>query len=82
MLSVQDTGVGIPREELPYIFERFHRVDKARSRETGGTGLGLSIVQRAVRRMGGEIEVQSIPGEGTTFIITLPGFNPQGVTIL
>lgn len=82
VLSVQDTGVGIPREELPYIFERFHRVDKARSRETGGTGLGLSIVQRAVRRMGGEIEVQSIPGEGTTFIITLPGFNPQGVKIL
>lgn len=71
VLTVEDTGIGIPPEELPRIFERFHRVDRARSRDTGGTGLGLSIVWRAVRRMGGEISVTSVPGEGTVFKIAL-----------
>lgn len=69
---VSDTGLGIPEEDLARIFERFYRVDKARSRELGGTGLGLSIVRHLVQRMGGEIFVQSEFGEGSTFSFTLP----------
>jgi signal transduction histidine kinase len=72
VITVLDTGAGIPAEELSTIFERFHRVDKARSRETGGTGLGLAIVKRAVQRMGGEIAVASSPGRGSVFTIKLP----------
>ncbi len=72
LLKVEDTGVGIPKEDLPHVFERFYRVDKARSRETGGTGLGLSIVQQIIRLHGGSIDVQSEPGVGTKFIIQLP----------
>ena len=72
VLRIADTGVGIPKEDLPHVFERFYRVDKARSRETGGTGLGLSIVQQIVRLHGGNIDVQSEVGKGTTFIIELP----------
>jgi signal transduction histidine kinase len=71
-ISVIDHGVGIPAEDLPHIFDRFYRVDKARARETGGTGLGLSIAKRIVDAHGGEIDVLSIDGEGTTFIVTLP----------
>lgn len=71
-LVVSDTGIGIPAEHLPHLFERFYRVDKGRSRKMGGTGLGLSIVKHIVRSMNGEIEVQSKPGEGTEFLITLP----------
>lgn len=74
VITVLDTGAGIPARELSTIFERFHRVDKARSRETGGTGLGLAIVKRAVQRMGGEISVASSPGRGSVFTITLPLF--------
>ena len=70
--SVRDTGVGIPEEDLPHIFERFYRVDKARSRETGGTGLGLSIVRQLVTMHGGEVSVNSTYGEGSEFIVTLP----------
>jgi two-component system phosphate regulon sensor histidine kinase PhoR len=71
-LSVADTGNGIPGEELPRIFERFYRVDKARSRESGGTGLGLSIVKHAIESQGGSITVTSRLGTGSTFTIHLP----------
>jgi two-component system phosphate regulon sensor histidine kinase PhoR len=72
VVRVADTGIGIPREELPRIFERFFRVDKARSRETGGTGLGLSIVKHIADLHGGGVSVQSVEGEGSTFIIIFP----------
>ena len=70
--EVSDTGSGIPESEVPRIFERFYRVDKARSREKGGTGLGLSIVKHIVTLHGGELSVASRPGEGSTFRFTLP----------
>lgn len=69
---VADTGLGIPSEHLPRIFERFYRVDKARSRELGGTGLGLSIVKHVVEGMGGSVTVESRLGKGSTFEILLP----------
>ncbi|MGN0773941.1 MAG: ATP-binding protein [Candidatus Ventricola sp.] len=72
VLDISDTGVGIPEEDLPHVFDRFYRVDKARSRETGGTGLGLSIVQQIVRLHAGSVTVQSKRGEGTTFTVQLP----------
>jgi two-component system phosphate regulon sensor histidine kinase PhoR len=72
-VSVQDQGDGIPEAELPRIFERFYRVDKARSRKTGGTGLGLAIVKHLVENHGGKLEVESYPGQGSTFSFTLPG---------
>jgi two-component system phosphate regulon sensor histidine kinase PhoR len=69
---VRDTGIGIPESEQSRIFERFYRVDKARSRALGGTGLGLAIVKHMVQSMGGEIHVESGAGEGSTFMLTLP----------
>jgi two-component system sensor histidine kinase SenX3 len=72
VLSVRDHGIGIPTRDLERIFERFYRVDKARSRDTGGTGLGLSIVRHAVQNHGGEVSVVSREGEGSTFTITIP----------
>ncbi|MGQ9475387.1 MAG: ATP-binding protein [Actinomycetota bacterium] len=72
VLEVRDTGVGIPREELPRIFERFYRVDRARSRETGGTGLGLSIVRHIAELHGGSVSVDSEPGVGSVFYVHLP----------
>ena len=71
-VSVTDQGEGIPPEHLPRIFERFYRVDSARSRENGGTGLGLSIVKHLVQEMGGDVWVDSAPGRGFTFRFTVP----------
>ena len=71
-IYVRDTGIGIPAEELPRLFERFYRVDKARSREMGGTGLGLSIVKHLVAAHNGVTRVDSRAGEGSTFFFTLP----------
>ncbi len=71
-IAVQDSGVGIPAEALPRIFERFYRVDDARSREAGGTGLGLCIARTIAEAHGGRIEVESAPGVGSTFTVRLP----------
>lgn len=72
VISVSDNGIGIEWENLPRLFERFYRVDKSRSIKSGGTGLGLSIVKHIVNLFHGEIKVESKPGEGTTFTVTLP----------
>jgi signal transduction histidine kinase len=71
VLTVADTGVGIPARETGRIFERFYRVDRARSRETGGTGLGLSIVRHVIENHGGTIDVRSELGRGTTIEVRL-----------
>jgi two-component system phosphate regulon sensor histidine kinase PhoR len=72
VLEVEDDGPGIPAEHLPRIFERFYRVDKARSREMGGTGLGLSIVKHLAEGMGAAVSVASEPGRGTRFTVRIP----------
>jgi signal transduction histidine kinase len=73
IFRITDTGIGIGSEDLPYIFERFYRIDKSRSIKTGGTGIGLTISRELVYAMGGTIEVES-PGinAGSTFIVTIP----------
>ncbi|MBM3947229.1 MAG: cell wall metabolism sensor histidine kinase WalK, partial [SAR202 cluster bacterium] len=72
LVSVVDTGEGIPADEVPRLFERFHRVDKARSRTHGGSGLGLSLARGIVEAHGGRIWAESAPGQGATFTFTLP----------
>jgi signal transduction histidine kinase len=71
-ISIQDTGSGIPPEDLDHLFERFYRGDKSRHREEGGSGLGLAIAKSLVESQGGQIRVESLPGEGASFIIELP----------
>lgn len=75
IIKVKDTGIGIPSEHIPRLFERFYRVDKGRSRDSGGTGLGLAIVKHIAILLNGEVNVESEINKGTTFTITLPLFN-------
>lgn len=77
VLKVTDTGMGIPEEAIGHVFERFYRVDKARSRATGGSGLGLAIVRSIVQRNRGEIHVSSTVGQGTTFTVIFPAFDTE-----
>ena len=71
-MAVRDHGAGIEAEHLPRLFERFYRVDKARSRAAGGTGLGLAIVKHIAQAQGGSVEVESKPGLGSTFTLRFP----------
>ena len=80
ILEVRDTGVGIPEDALEHIFERFYRVDKARSRATGGSGLGLAIVRAIVQRYRGEISVETVMDQGSTFTVTFPIFDTEDET--
>jgi signal transduction histidine kinase len=77
-IDLTDTGIGIPVEAQPYIFDRFYRVDKARNRMDGGSGLGLSIVKSIAVAHGGTIDVHSSPGKGSTFSVRLPIGGPTG----
>ena len=81
-LLVSDTGLGIAREHLPRLTERFYRVDGSRSRETGGTGLGLSIVKHVVQRHGGELQIQSEPGKGSKFKLLFPAVRVRALNHL
>jgi signal transduction histidine kinase len=76
-LEVADTGIGIPEDAIPHLFERFFRVDKARSRQSGGSGLGLAIVRAIVQRNRGEIRVESTLGKGTSFTVIFPAFDTE-----
>ena len=71
-ISVSDEGIGIPAADLGRVFERFYRVDKARSRDLGGTGLGLAIVKHLMQAMDGDVSIESVEGEGTTVRLRLP----------
>src|SRR6478609_7873818 len=78
--SVRDTGTGIAPEHISRLTERFYRVDRSRSRETGGTGLGLAIVKHVVQRHGGELRIESTPGVGSTFTIVFPASRLRALT--
>lgn len=77
ILTVKDSGMGIPEDAISHIFERFYRVDKARSRASGGSGLGLAIVRAIIQRNRGEIQVSSQVGQGTTFTVSFPAFDTE-----
>ena len=77
VVTVEDTGIGIPEDAVPHIFERFYRVDKARSRQAGGSGLGLSIVRELVQRNYGQISVSRRDQGGTCFTVTFPRFDVE-----
>ena len=77
ILMVNDTGVGIPEDAINHVFERFYRVDKARSRQSGGSGLGLAIVRNMVERNNGTISVESTPGKGSSFTVSFPIFDTE-----
>ena len=77
VLTVSDTGMGIPEDAIDHVFERFYRVDKARSRATGGSGLGLAIVKSIVQRNRGDITVSSEVGKGTVFTVVFPAFDTE-----
>ena len=78
VITVSDNGIGIPVEDMPHIFERFYRVDKARSRESGGTGLGLSIAQEIIRQHEGSLSLVERSGPGTTLRMELKREGPKG----
>ncbi|MEV7907129.1 HAMP domain-containing sensor histidine kinase [Streptomyces anulatus] len=78
LVEVADTGSGIPPEDLPHVFDRFWRAEKSRSRRTGGSGLGLAIVRKLVEAHGGTVDATSVEGEGSTFVLRLPGTTPSG----
>ena len=77
IIRIKDSGVGIPEESIAHVFERFYRIDKARSRKSGGAGLGLAIVKTMVERNHGEISVESVLGEGTEFTVVFPIFDVE-----
>ena len=81
VIAVKDSGIGIPPEHQSRIFQRFYRVDKSRSKESGGTGLGLSIVKHAVQYLNGKIDLQSSPGQGTMIQISFQEDNGTGVSL-
>jgi two-component system, OmpR family, phosphate regulon sensor histidine kinase PhoR len=86
VFSVTDTGEGIAAEHIPRLTERFYRVDRSRSRETGGTGLGLAIVKHVLTRHDARLDIQSIPGKGSTFSAFFPATRlqsaPEGATVI
>lgn len=72
VFRISDTGVGIPENHLAQLFDRFYRVEPSRSQDTGGSGLGLAIVKKAVDLHNGKIDIDSAPGKGSTFVVTIP----------
>jgi two-component system phosphate regulon sensor histidine kinase PhoR len=80
-VRIRDDGEGIAREAIPRLTERFYRVDVKRSRERGGTGLGLAIVKHIIARHQGRLQIESEPGDGSTFTVFLPAAETKGATV-